>query len=390
MAELEDQIRAWADAAAVAGDSPVRPDEVMGSGGGDQKHQSGRPAARRRRMLAVAAAVLIIAGAIGAFALSRSDSKQIITDGPKNPAATSSVETSPPSSESPQEFGVVFEVLGMGEAGIDTMGALRAEYTQEELTQAWAAAGLGGSPPEVDFAEKVVLSITIPDDACPPTLVEFSRSANGLEPIFREPEGGCIEPLIPKTFVVALDWASTGDSFRIFLPGQPTYGFNDQVLDVSRSSLEDVTLNPAERTFNTALAALQLEGCCGEPSHGGDSAVTGVRWQDLDVPVFGGPIEKNTFDHEGQPRVFVPFNDYVTSSAPSEVGGAPVTTGEADLGAFLAFTCGENLWTLGGAGMGDRSTPTQLRELAKVLIPQLGCTVGARPVAPGHGNPLGD
>lgn len=126
-----------------------------------------------------------------------------------------------------------------------------------------------------------------------------------------------------------------------------------------------------------------------------------MRWQGLDIPVFGGPLEKNTSDHEGQPRVFVPFNDYVLSSAPSEIDGAPVTTGEADLGAFIAFTCGENLWTLGGAqgvaaglepglGMGDRSNPAQLRELAKVLNPQLGCTVGARPIAPGHGNPLGD
>lgn len=236
MAELEEQIRAWADAAAAPGDSPVHPDEVMGSGSSDQKHQSGRPPVRRRRLLAAAAAVLITVGAIGAFAISRSDSQQVIADRPNRPAPSSPTETSSPSTEAPQESGVVFEVLGMGEPGIDAMGALRSASTQAELKQVWTTAGLGTSPPEVDFTEKVVVSITIPDDACPPTLVEFRRGANGLEPIFMEPDGGCIQPLIPKTFVVALDWASTGDSFRVFLPGQPIFDFNDQILDVSRST----------------------------------------------------------------------------------------------------------------------------------------------------------
>lgn len=92
-------------------------------------------------------------------------------------------------------------------------------------------------------------------------------------------------------------------------------------------------------------------------------------------------MEDNTFDLDGEPKVFVPFNDLVLTAEPGVISGSEVLEGEADLGPFIAFTCGPHLWTIGGAGMGDRATPTQVRDFAAELISELGCQVGERPVA---------
>lgn len=136
--------------------------------------------------------------------------------------------------------------------------------------------------------------------------------------------------------------------------------------------------NLPERSFGRALRELELEGCCGEPSHGGVHAVTGVRWEGVDIPAGGSPLT--------QP-VSIPFNDTVRSSEPIEIDGAPAIAGEADLGPFVAFTCGAHLWTLGGAGLGDRPTADAVRALTEALIPHLYCTVGERPQATGHQTP---
>ncbi len=248
MAELEDQIRAWADEVAASSGSPVHPDEVMGPEvDGPEETRKAREATElceqqdlpsltlRRRVVAIAVAALIFLGAIGALALSRSGDQRITADGPTNPPSTRPA-TGPTETERSREPVAVSEVLGMGERGSNPMGTLRSASTPSELANAWVAAGLDGPPPDVDFAEKVVVSITIPDDACPSVLAGFSRDASTLEPIFFNGQkfGGCAQPLIPWTHLVTLDWGSTGDSFRLFLPGQSTYDFADQVLEVKR------------------------------------------------------------------------------------------------------------------------------------------------------------
>ena len=68
--------------------------------------------------------------------------------------------------------------------------------------------------------------------------------------------------------------------------------------------------------------------------------------------MFGRPVREPNF---------VPFNDLVISSEPIDLDGVPVTAGEADLGAFVSFTCGSNQWTVGGAGSGDRVEPGAAR-----------------------------
>lgn len=134
--------------------------------------------------------------------------------------------------------------------------------------------------------------------------------------------------------------------------------------------------NDAEWIFAQVLGQLGLEGCCGEPSHGDSGLTSGARWQDLDIPVSATP--PGTTD-------MVPLNDLVRSSELIELDGAPAVAGEADLGPFVAYTCGDRIWTFGGTGAGDRSTAEAVRSLAASVLPYLGCTVGERPLAPGHG-----
>lgn len=135
--------------------------------------------------------------------------------------------------------------------------------------------------------------------------------------------------------------------------------------------------NDPEWLLASALRQLGLELCCGEPSHGGSGVTSGARWQDHDIPISVTPPGTTGT---------VPFNDLVLSSEPIELDGAPAVAGEADLGPFVAYICGDRIWTFGGAGAGDRATPDAVRSLAATVLPHLGCTVAERPLAPGHGS----
>ena len=136
--------------------------------------------------------------------------------------------------------------------------------------------------------------------------------------------------------------------------------------------------NDAEWIFSDVLEQLGLEGCCGEPSHGGLALTAGARWDGYDIPI--GATPPGSTDT-------VPFNDLVKSSEPIDLAGAPATAGEADLGPFVAFSCGDRIWTFGGSGAGDRPTVDAVRDLAAAVLPRLGCTAGNRPLATGHGTP---
>lgn len=136
--------------------------------------------------------------------------------------------------------------------------------------------------------------------------------------------------------------------------------------------------NAREWAFTRAIRELGLGGCCGDPSHGGANATVGASWQGSDIAVYGtARVEP----------VFVPFNDLVIDSEPIEIAGSRATAGEADLGPFVSFTCGDTLWTIGGGGMGERTTRNAVFDLAEALLPRLYCTVGERPQATGHGTP---
>lgn len=136
--------------------------------------------------------------------------------------------------------------------------------------------------------------------------------------------------------------------------------------------------NERERILARALDELGVAGCCGEPSHGGDAVTGGVIWRGTDIPVIGLPAADPPF---------VPFIDQLIEAEPIDVLGSPAVAGEADLGPFVSFTCGGDVWAIGGAGIGERATTDAVQELAEALLPHLYCTVGERPDASGHGSP---
>lgn len=127
--------------------------------------------------------------------------------------------------------GPAFEVLAVTDA-TEPMGTLRSAVRQEELVELWSASGGEGPAPVVDLERWVVVSMTIPDDACPPELTRLELAGMVLTPVFTEPPGGCRLPLIPKTFIAALERATLTPSFVLRLPGDEVYGYNEQQLHV--------------------------------------------------------------------------------------------------------------------------------------------------------------
>jgi hypothetical protein len=171
---------------------------------------------RRRRILTsgVSVALVVALSAIGWAALVR-DGGQV--------ASTGSL---------PEKRPVAFEVVGVWATDVEHVGQLRAARSAPELAELWDAAGLPGEPVAIDFEEQVAVSITIPDDACPPELAGFARDGERITPRFEEPPGGCFLPLVARTFVVAIDRASVRPAFELQLPAQPDFGFDVQLLRV--------------------------------------------------------------------------------------------------------------------------------------------------------------
>lgn len=237
MDEIERQVRAWADAAAPAavdGD-PVGADEASSGSVAPSP-----PSRGGRRWLAAAAAMVVVgAVAAGVVALTADESEQVRTGDP-------TTTTEPDGSDGSDE--VAFELLHLGwaeptagaeEGWVDQLPQLRTASTAEQLEALWGVRqpwsvddseaippAVPAPVPEIDFGEQVVVAITIPDDNCPPELRGFRRQpgedgvgGDRLIPEFVETAIECEEPLIPKQYVVALDWASTGDRFSVFVDG---------------------------------------------------------------------------------------------------------------------------------------------------------------------------
>lgn len=126
-----------------------------------------------------------------------------------------------------------FRVIDVLEAS-DEMGTLRSATDRDEFRELWRVVGgteLRQLLPPIRGGE-IVVSITIPDDACPPELAGFDRDGDVLTPRFVETAPGCDDPLIPKTYVVALEREPLVPSFVLRLPADPTYGFAEQRLVV--------------------------------------------------------------------------------------------------------------------------------------------------------------
>jgi hypothetical protein len=206
MADLPDQIRAWVDALPSA--DPVTVEDVVARAG----------PAPRRPMVWLAAAVLAVAGIGAGLVLA------LLLDGDAERTTT----------DRPDRTEVSFTVLGRTEEPSRAPGVLQSASGPEGLAALWSSAGVEGPVPVVDFATRAVVGITIGDDLCPPTLVRFDRDGVELVPVFREPAGACRQLAVSRTFVVALDLATTGPSFRLVLPDRSVEGEGALVLDVRR------------------------------------------------------------------------------------------------------------------------------------------------------------
>lgn len=181
---------------------------------------------RRRARLAVGAVALVTVAGVGIAGLTGDATPDVSV------AAGGSNGTRPVAGG---DDALVFEVLAVGQSG--TFGDLSAATDQAAFDVLWSTVGLDGPTPPVDFGASVVVSITIADDACPPTLVGFDEQEdNALTPIFEEPPGGCELPLISRTFVVTLNRAAVAPAFTLRLAADPFY--HDE-----RTLIVDVTMD---------------------------------------------------------------------------------------------------------------------------------------------------
>lgn len=94
-------------------------------------------------------------------------------------------------------------------------------------------------------------------------------------------------------------------------------------------------MNEREILLTGAFAEMGVDACCGEPSHGSDTAVTGFVWDGYDVSVYVGPRSSaETGDTT------------VAGSVPiGNTGAAVVEPSEAGFG--LRFACGESSYWVG-------------------------------------------
>lgn len=237
MDDVEQQIKAWADATAPATDGGAPAPAVIPVHG----------RLGRARWLAAAAAVVVL-GAIGVGLAIRSDD-----DGPEllrasDPPATTATSQAPETTTTAavRSGSVVgFEVLGDGAATDAEIGSLASAQTPEELSALWRRSMRDLPEPEVDLDRQVVVSLTIDAEECPGTLIGFKREDASITPRFLIPGDQCEQPILPTTYVVASDWASVGDEFTFILRTEVDGDDQEDTLVVTRR-------DPGATTTSTA------------------------------------------------------------------------------------------------------------------------------------------
>lgn len=97
----------------------------------------------------------------------------------------------------------------------------------------------GAFAPFVDFERRFVVAFTLPDDACPDRLVRLRSAGDATqeriiwEPRFEPPPGGCEQPLITRTYVVAIDRPLVDVDITFRLPGDEVFGYEASELIVT-------------------------------------------------------------------------------------------------------------------------------------------------------------
>ena len=114
------------------------------------------------------------------------------------------------------------------------------------------------------------------------------------------------------------------------------------------------TANRLERVMSRALTERQLVDCCGQPSHGGGDAESGMVFDGHDVQVYAVPQEEFRGKPEGDPLTFACGTDH-----------------------YFLFDRGPT-----GSGQESASDWALLERAAQMLAPMLYCTMGGDPQGP--------
>jgi hypothetical protein len=127
----------------------------------------------------------------------------------------------------------------------------------------------------------------------------------------------------------------------------------------------NATSNERERLLARALAELDLEGCCGEPSHGSRSVSSGAVYEGADIFIGGGPTDAAPFRADFPPQRM-------------SLGAGEAIIFQVESRETVAFTCGDTRWTLVWQGDGTAEVDSMLL-LAEELLPHLYCALGPPP-----------
>lgn len=261
MGDLEEQIRAWADATvAAAGDGPqgTGPDALVAPA-------PARSGPRRWvRPVLVAACALAVVGAVAAVATRRGSGD--VRTGPAAPGTTEPVATTSVASGP-----AGFRTLHIGSAGDEPIGTIRAAYDDDQLAALWAdlegertSAAPDGEPvgpaPAIDWGRQVVVSFTVADPLCPGTLAGFEpvRGRGTVNPVIEPAPGECAPGVIPRRYVAALDWDGDQPSIRVELTGDQAGGEAGHQLIVNRLRPDLLTVD-LETDIGTIHAGDQME-----------------------------------------------------------------------------------------------------------------------------------
>lgn len=118
---------------------------------------------------------------------------------------------------SPSELEPTFRVVAVVVTQ-EPVGTLRSAASQHNYETLWTSVGGEGAPPAVRLESEIVVSMAIPDDACPPELVALDVDGTTLTPRFREVVDACDDPMLPKSYVVAIERSSVQPGFYLQLP----------------------------------------------------------------------------------------------------------------------------------------------------------------------------
>lgn len=167
---------------------------------------------RRRRLVSGLSVLVLLAVAAGTWSVfDRPDGLQVATDPDVNAPGERLDGSEPDEREDVPPLEIPpFKVIHIGEARAGHLGLLAAVTDTTELEQLLVDIGMDGSTAgaqlslAVNFARQVVVAVIIPDDLCPPELVDIAVDGKVLTPVFEQPDVPCAEPLRARAYVVAL------------------------------------------------------------------------------------------------------------------------------------------------------------------------------------------